>query len=49
MVVCQAMGLDGNKRAQLVQMLGTKLSGFFFLCININEVLMWILGVDYIL
>jgi hypothetical protein len=49
MVVCQAMELDGDKRAQLVQMLGTKLSGFFFLCIIIKEVLLWLLGVDCIL
>jgi hypothetical protein len=48
MVVCQAMELDGDKRVQLVQMLGTKLIGFFFLCISINEVLLWILGVDCI-
>ncbi len=49
MVVCQAMELDGDKKVQLVQMLGTKLTRFFFLCISINNVLLWILGVDCIL
>jgi hypothetical protein len=49
MVVCQAMELDGDKRAQLVQMLGMKLSGFFYLCIIINEMLLWLLRVDCIL
>jgi hypothetical protein len=49
MVVCQAMELDGDKRAQLVQMLTTKLSGFFYLCISINEMLLWLLRVDCIL
>jgi hypothetical protein len=49
MVVCQAMELDGDKRAQLVQMLGMKLSGFFYLCISINEMLLWLLRVDCIL
>ncbi len=49
MVACQAMELDGDKKVQLVQMLGTELNGFFFLYISINEVLLWILRVDCIL
>jgi hypothetical protein len=50
MVVYQAMELDGDKRAQLVQRLdmGAK-SIFFQFQINMNEVLLWILGVDCIM
>jgi hypothetical protein len=50
MVVYQAMELDGDKRAQLVQRLDMGAKWIFFCFhINMNEVLLWILGVDCIL
>jgi hypothetical protein len=50
MVVYQAMELDGDKRAQLVQRLDMGAKWIFFqFQINMNEVLLWILGVDCIM
>jgi hypothetical protein len=49
MVVYRAMELDGNKKAQLVQMQTGRAKWIFFLCTRMKEVFWRIFCVDCIL